>query len=253
LVRVGVVALALLALLALLAACGADGTGTGADNGSITVLAASSLMESFEEIGRRFEAAHPGVDVRFSFDASSKLVQQASAGAPADVLATADEATMQKAVDAGAVGAPIVFAHNRLAILVARGNPNGIGALADLSRPGTVVVLCAADVPCGKLAGVALAKAGVDVQPRSLEPNVKGVVSKVTLGEADAGIVYSTDVKAASDAADGVAIPSQQNVVAAYPIATLQSPPNPPVAAAFVAFVTSRQGRAVLAAAGFEP
>ena len=261
---------ATLALLVLLAGCGssdsptvgagaapasaaAGATTTAALSGRITVLAASSLTESFNEIGRRFKAAHPGVDVTFSFDASSTLVQQASAGAPADVLATADDTTMQKAVDAGAVAPPAVFAHNRLAIIVAKGNPKGIRTLADLARPGLVVVLCAVEVPCGKFAAQALAGANVQVQPKSLEPNVKGVVSKVTLGEADAGIVYSTDVQAAGAQAEGVTIPPGQNVVATYPIATLRSPQNPAVAAAFVTFVRSDEGKAVLAGAGFDP
>jgi molybdate transport system substrate-binding protein len=247
-------------VLLVLAACGSNDTptvtpslpSTVALSGSITVLAASSLTESFNEIGRRFQDSHPGVHVTFSFDASSTLVQQAVAGAPADVLVTADTDTMQKAVDAGAVSAPTVFAHNRLSIIVAKGNPKGIHGLADLSRPGLVVVLCAVEVPCGKFAAQSLAKAGATVTPKSLEPNVKGVVSKVTLGEADAGIVYSTDVKAAGAQAEGVTIPPQQNVVADYPIATLKSTKNAALAAAFVAFVRSGEGTAVLTGAGFD-
>jgi molybdate transport system substrate-binding protein len=243
----------------LLAACGSNDTPTLTPavsrttplSGSITVLAASSLTESFTEIGRRFQDIHPGVHVTFSFDASSTLVQQAIAGAPADVLATADTDTMQKAVDAGTVSAPTVFAHNRLAIIVAKGNPKGIHSLADLSRPGLVVVLCAPDVPCGGFAAQSLAKAGTSVTPRSLEANVKGVVSKVTLGEADAGIVYVTDVTAAGGTAEGVTIPPEQNVVADYPIAILRSTANSAVATMFVAFVRSGEGTNVLAAAGF--
>ena len=251
--------LAVIALL--LSACGAgddapasQGQGPGgALAGSVTVLAASSLTESFTEIGRRFEAAHPGVDVTFSFDASSTLVQQVKAGAPADALATADEASMQQAVDAGAVASPAVFARNRLAVVVARGNPRGIRSLADMARSGLIVVLCAPDVPCGRFGRQVLDRAGVRVAPRSLEPNVKGVVSKVVLGEADAGIVYATDVKAAGDKAEGVDIPPEQNGVASYPIATLRSPRNREVADAFTAFVRSEDGRSVLTAAGFDP
>ena len=257
--RLAAPALAAVAVV-LLVACGSNDTPTVTPpaasttmlSGPITVLAAASLTESFNQIGRRFEDSHPGVHVTFSFDASSTLVQQAAAGAPADVLATADTDTMQKAVDAGAVSAPTVFAHNRLALIVAKGNPKGIHGLADLSRPGLVVVLCAAEVPCGKFAAQSLAKAGANVTPKSLEPNVKGVVSKVTLGEADAGIVYSTDVKAAGDKAEGVAIPPEQNVVADYPIAILRSAANLPGAAAFVAFVRSGEGTAVLTGAGFD-
>ena len=252
----------LLAVVAvLLSACGggddapaaqSEGPG-GALAGSATVLAAASLTESFTEIGRRFEAAHPGVDVTFSFDASSTLVQQVKAGAPADVLATADDATMQQAVDAGAVASPAVFARNRLAIVVARSNPSGIRTVADMARPGLIVVLCAPDVPCGRLGRQVLDRAGARVTPRSLEPNVKGVVSKVVLGEADAGIVYATDVTAAGDKAAGVDIPREENVVASYPIATVHSPRNPAVADAFTAFVRSEEGRSVLTGAGFDP
>ena len=251
-------ALAALAIV-MLGACGSNDTptvtlpaeSTTALSGSITVLAAASLTEPFNEIGRRFEDSHPGVHVTFSFDASSTLAQQAAAGAPADVLATADTDTMQKTVDAGAAGPPNVFAHNRLAIIVAKGNPKGIHGLADLSRPGVVVVLCAAEVPCGKFAAQSLARAGAMVTPKSLEANVKGVVSKVTLGEADAGIVYATDVKAAGDSAEGVAIPPEQNVVADYPISVPRSSKNAGLAESFVAFVRSGEGTAVLTGAGF--
>lgn len=249
-------------LLPLLASCsddspassaglGAEGRNIDTLNGTVTVLAASSLTESFNDMGRRFQTVHPQVSVAFSYGASSTLVAQANAGAPADVLATADEATMAQAVRAGSVTKSEVFARNRLAILVAKGNPKGVRTLADLARPDMVVVLCAAEVPCGKFGAEALAKASVRVTPRSFEANVKGVVSKVTLGEADAGIVYVSDVKAAGDKAEGVTIPDEQNVVANYAIALLKTPQNGPAAAAFVAFVRSDEGKQVLAAAGF--
>jgi molybdate transport system substrate-binding protein len=259
-------ATALLPLLLLLVACGgggdngrtAAGAGTAGGSaagptGSITVFAASSLTEAFNEVGKSFEAATPGTKVTFNYGASSTLVQQVGAGAPADVLATADETTMQQAVAANSVADPAVFAHNRLAILVAKGNPKNIRTLADLARPGLIVVLCAPEVPCGRFGGQALDKAGVSVTPRSLEPNVKGVQSKVTLGEADAGIVYVTDVKAAGTQAEGVTIPDAQNVVAAYPIATVRTSGNRALAAAFVAYVRTGAGREVLAKAGFDP
>ena len=233
---------------------GAGGDGNGnrdAPTGSITVLAAASLTDAFTELGRLFTTSHPGTDVRFSFDASSTLVRQAVNGAPADVLATADEVTMQQARDAGVVSEPRIFARNRLAILVARGNPRRIASLSDLARSDVVVVLCAPDVPCGRSGAQALQRAGVRVEPRSLEPNVRGVVAKITLGEADAGIVYRTDVLAADSAADGVAIPDRLNVVARYPIAALSDAPNPSGAAAFVAFVRAAPGRAILEAHGF--
>ena len=254
--RVGRLTRRIVVLALLLTACGAGDDPpagqAGGPSGSVTVLAAASLTESFTEIGRRFEAANRGVDVTFSFDASSTLVQQVKAGAPADVLATADEATMKQAVNAGTVTSPALFARNRLAIIVARGNPKAVRAITDLARPGLIVVLCAPDVPCGRFGGQILDRAGVRAEPRSLEPNVKGVVSKVVLGEADAGIVYSTDVKAAGDKAQGVDIPLPQNVVASYPIATLRSPRNRTAAEAFTAFVRSEDGQSVLTGAGFD-
>ena len=229
------------------AAGGGDGL-----QGSIAVLAAASLAESFTEIVRRFEAAHPGATVTLSFDASSALVRQVVAGAPADVVATADEATMGQVVDAGLARDPVVFARNRLALVVARGNPEGVASLADLARPGVVVVLCAPEVPCGRLGALALDRAGVRLHPRSLEPNVKAVVARVALGEADAGIVYATDVQAAVPKVSGVDIAPEHNVVASYPIATVASSTRPTLARAFAAFVRSAEGAAVLAASGFD-
>lgn len=238
---------AVLVLAALAAACG--GSGPSGSSGALTVLAAASLTEAFDEIGRRFESAHPDVDVAFSYDASSTLAQQVVSGAPADVLATADEVTMQQA--AQAVDQPAVFARNALAVVVAAGNPEGIRTVADLARPGLVVVLCAEQVPCGRFSGQVLERAGVRVRPRSLEPNVKGVVSKVVLGEADAGIAYATDARAAGRSVEAVPIPEAHNVVATYPIAVVRSAPNRAAATAFVEFVRSARGRSVLESFGF--
>lgn len=243
-------------VLALGTACGGAGQdrpAAGGVTGTITVLAAASLQEPFAELGRRFEARQPGASVRFSFDASSTLARQVEAGAPADVLATADEASMAPVVDAGLVSTPVVFARNRLAILVAPDNPRRVRALTDLGRSDLVVVLCAPEVPCGRLAGAAIDRAGIDVRPRSLEPNVKGVVAKVVLGEADAGIVYATDVRPAGSRAEGVGIPAEHNAVAVYPMATVRAAANPAAAKRFVDLVRSEEGRLVLAAAGFEP
>jgi molybdate transport system substrate-binding protein len=226
---------------------------TAALSGSITVLAASSLTDAFNQIGTQFKAAHPGVNVTFSFGGSATLAQQVNAGAPGDVLATADTDSMQAAVTAGTVAAPTTFAHNLLEIIVAKGNPTGIQSLADLAKPGLIVVLCATSQPCGKYGVQALSTAGVNLTPKSLEPNVSGVVTKVTTGEADAGIVYVTDVKAAADKAAGVPIPPNQNVEATYPIATFKQPQNAGVASAFVAFVRSAPGQAVLSSYGFSP
>lgn len=226
---------------------------SGELSGAVTVLAASSLTESFNDIGRRFQVLHPQVSVSFSFGASSTLVQQVNAGAPADVLAAADGVTMQEAVKAGSVSRPTVFAHNRLTIVVGKGNPKSVRSLADLSRSGMIVVLCAPEVPCGSFAAQVLEKAAVKVTPKSLEANVKAVVSKVTLGEADAGIVYTTDVQAAGTSVEGVAIPDGQNVVAGYPIAAVKRAPDPTLAQAFVEFVLGPDGQDALRSAGFAP
>ena len=242
-------------VVVLAAACGPAGDGAvepGRVRGTITVLAAASLQEPFTELGRLFEDRHPEASVRFSFDASSTLARQVEAGAPADVLATADEASMAPVADAGLVSPPAVFARNRLAILVARGNPLRVGGLADLDRPDLDLVLCAPEVPCGRLAAEVLGRAGVAARPRSFEPNVKGVATKVTLGEADAGIVYTTDVRAAGTKALGIEIPAPENVVTTCPLAAMHAAPNPAAAARFVELVRSDEGRRVLAAAGFE-
>ena len=252
----------LLAAVVLLVACGDDGSGTvsgasaGPDEvtGEVTVLAAASLTGAFTELGKGFEAANPGTRVRFSFAASSALATQVNQGAPADVFAAADTATMDKVVAPGAAGTaspPTTFATNRLEIIVGTGNPKGIRGLADLAAAGVVYVTAGEGVPIGAYARQALDKARVTLTPRSLESDVKGIVTKVTLGEADAGIVYATEVKAAGDKAEGVRIPDDTNVVSTYPIAPLKGGKNPTAAAAFVRYVTSEEGRAVLARFGF--
>ncbi|HTO71066.1 MAG TPA: molybdate ABC transporter substrate-binding protein [Myxococcota bacterium] len=215
---------------------------------AITVFAAASLSESFQALGAAFEAKAHG-HVTFSFGASSLLVTQLQQGAPADVIATADETTLAKAGDL--IGAPRTFARNRLAIAVEKGNPKTVQGLADLARPGLAVVLAAEQVPVGKYGKEALAKAGVTVTPRSLEPDVKAVLNKVALGEADAGIVYATDVTAAQGKVDGVEIPAAQNVSANYPIAVVKKSQSAEAAQAFADFVLSPEGRTVLARYGF--
>ncbi len=165
-------------------------------SGNLTVLAAASLSESFKELGGAFEAAYPGTKVAFSFDSSSALAAQANGGAPADVFASADQSNMKKVTDAGNATGPKVFAHNKLAIIVAKGNPKKVKGLADFGK--VTFVLCAVEVPCGKYGAEALSKAGVKAQPKSFETNVKGVVTKVTTGAVDAGIGYVTDAKAAA-------------------------------------------------------
>jgi molybdate transport system substrate-binding protein len=220
--------------------------------GHLTVFAAASLTGAFGQIGKAFSQANPGATVTFSFDASSALAQQISQGAPADVFASADTTNMDKVTKVGLNGTPpLIFATNRLAIIVAQGNPKGITGVADLDKPGTKVVLCAAQVPCGKYANQMFGKANVKVTPVSLEENVKGVVTKVSSGEADAGIVYTTDVIAAGPSAQSVAIPANINVVARYPIATVKASKHTAADAAFIAYVTGPEGQAILAKYGF--
>ena len=243
---------------AVLISLAAAGCGKGRDDQSgsegprttITVFAAASLTEAFTAVGRQFESAN-GTKVSFSFGASSSLAQQVANGAPADVLATADEQSMRRVADRLAQPA-IVFAHNRLAVVVRRGNPKGIGSLADLARPDVIVVLCAPEVPCGRFGAQATSRAGVEVRARSLEPDVKGVVSKVSLGEADAGIAYVTDIRPAAGQLEEVTIPPEHNVVARYPIAPLRGSKSPESAKAFADFVPSLSGRAALDKAGFQ-
>jgi molybdate transport system substrate-binding protein len=246
------VAAVLLVLALAAAACGST-PGTSASGGphELSVFAASSLTDAFTQLGDRFTAAHPDVKVTFDFAGSNDLVAQLQQGAPADVLATADMANMDKVGEL--TDQPVAFAANKLVIAVEPGNPKRITSLSDLARKDLKVVLAAPEVPAGKYAQAALAKAGVTVKPVSLEVSVKGVVTKVSLGEADAGIVYVTDVKAAKGKLEGVAIPDAENVVATYPIAALESSRYPGDAQAFVDLVLSGGGQKVLADAGFLP
>jgi molybdate transport system substrate-binding protein len=247
-----VLALVLLAAGAvLLPACGAGTTSTNDAPRTLNVFAASSLTEAFTQLGEQFTADHPGVDVVCNFAGSSDLVAQLQQGAPADVLATADDANMSKVGEL--TDQPITFAANKLIIAVEPGNPKHITELADLGRKDLKVVLAAPEVPAGKYAQQALAKAGVTVAPVSLEVSVKGVVTKVSLGEADAGIVYVTDVDAAQGRIEGVAIPADQNVLATYPIAALNDAASPDDAQAFIDLVLSAEGQKVLAGHGFLP
>jgi molybdate transport system substrate-binding protein len=229
-----------------------QGSGGDAGDGGVTVFAASSLTAAFTELGAAFEAANPRTPVTFSFAASSEIAAQVREGAPVDVIATADQSTMATLTEAAAIdGAPRTFATNVATIMVAPGNPAGIDGLEDLADDELIVVLCAPEVPCGSYAARIIANAGVTITPKSLEENVKGVVAKVTLGEADAGIVYRTDVIAAGDAAAGIEIPATVNVVADYPIAAVRNAPNQAGAAAFIEFVISERGQEILASFGF--
>ena len=242
--------LALAALATTALACGSDGSTSSTD--TVTVFAAASLTAAFTEIGEAFTAANPDTEVTFNFAASSALVTQIGEGAPADVFASADVTTMATLTEADNHAAdPVVFTTNLAQIIVAPGNPKGITRVADLADPDLIVVSCAPDVPCGRYAKQIFDTAGVAVTPKSLEENVKAVVAKVTLGEADAGIVYATDVIAAGAKAAGVAIPAEQNVVAQYPIVVTKEAPNPAGGQAFVDFVLSPDGQSILQSFGF--
>ena len=220
--------------------------------GSITVFAGSSLTDAFKNAGDEISKTNPDAHFTFNFGSSSTLATQIINGAPADVFASADEANMQKVVDAKLTdGAATPFVGNRLQIAVAPLNPKRIGGLADLARPDVVLVLAAPTVPAGKYALDALAKAGVTARPVSLEVDVRAVLNKVSLGEADAGIVYVTDVKSAASRVTGVDIPEQHQVLARYPVAVVKDSKNARLARAFVDYLLSPAGQSVLAEFGF--
>jgi len=250
--RVVVAALALA-----LAGCAAQPAGPRTPDadalaGSITVFAAASLSGAFTGLARDFESRHPGTTVALNFAGSSDLATQLTEGAPADVFASADEKNMTKATDAGlGVGEPVDFATNVLEIAVAPGNPDGIDGLADLDDPDVATVVCAPAVPCGSATAAVAAAAGVALSPVSEESSVTDVLGKVASGEADAGIVYVTDVLAAGDTVEGVAIDEADRAVNTYPIVALRGSAEPALARAFVAFVAGPDGRRVLHAAGF--
>ncbi|MER7002505.1 molybdate ABC transporter substrate-binding protein [Dactylosporangium sp. NPDC000555] len=223
--------------------------------GTVTVFAAASLTESFNKIGKDFEAANPGAKVTFNFAGSSALATQINQGAPADVFASAAPANMKTVTDAGnGVDTATTFVKNQLVIAVPKGNPKGVKGLSDLTKPGVKVALCAEQVPCGAAAKKALDAAGVKLTPVTLEQDVKGALSKVKLGEVDAALVYRTDAKAATAAADveGVEFPESAGAINDYPIIVLKNAPNAAGAQAFVAWVLSDKGKSVLSDAGFQ-
>lgn len=241
-----------------LVACSSDGNPSAGPStsttpgvtGTITVFAASSLTDVFEEIATEFEAANPGSNVEFNFAASSQLATQVNEGAPADVLATASTGTMKTVTDAGNnEGDPVVFVKNQLVIAVEKGNPKNIQSLQDLTKPGVTVVLCAEEVPCGAAAKTAIQSANLSITPVSFEQNVRDALGKV--GEADAALVYRTDA-AIDDQVQAVEFAESASAIQSYPIATLKDAPNPEGAAAFVAWVLSDKGAAKLDAFGFQ-
>lgn len=240
------------------AGCGsATGTSTASSsqtsvNGTLTVYAAASLTDSFKTLGATFRASHPGVTIRFNFAGTPTLVTQIEQGAQVDVFASADTTNTDKLkADGYTNGSPQVFAHNKLEIVVAAGNPRGIKGLADLAKPGVIYITEAPTVPAGRYSRQVLARAGVSVTPKSLEADVKSVVSKIELGEADAGIVYTTDVKAAGNKVLGVPIPDSDNIVATYPLVQIKGSPNPTAAKAFIDFVRSATSQSKLESFGF--
>ena len=221
--------------------------------GTVTVFAAASLTESFTRIGKDFEAANPGVAVRFNFAGSSALATQIDQGAPADVFASAAPANMKTVTDAGnGAGTATTFVRNQLVIAVPKGNPKGFNALSQLTNPGVKVAVCAEQVPCGAAAKKALTAAGVTVTPVTQEQDVKAALSKVKLGEVDAALVYRTDARSAAADVDGVEFAESATAINNYPIVALKNAPNPAGAAAFVAYARSGPAQAVLTGAGFQ-
>ena len=243
---------ALAAAALVLAGCGGseEPPGGSAAPSGLTVFAAASLTAAFTELGQQFTTAN-GTRVTFNFAGSQALATQIRQGAPADVFASADLANMAKVEDL--TGTPRNFASNLLEIVVEKGNPRGVEGLGDLAAADLKVVLAAPEVPAGKYAAEVLAKAGVTVRPVSQEDNVKAVVTKVALGEADAGIVYRTDVAAGGGKVEGVELPEDQNVLATYPIATVKATKAQDQAQAFVDLVLSAEGQRVLEQHGFLP
>ena len=236
------------ASLIIAVACGTAVDHRNPASGDLTVFAAASLQPPFDKVATQLQ---PSLHITFNYAGTQILASQLTQGAQADVIASADVAHMTALQNAGLIdGTPTIFAHNRLEIAVEHGNPKGIQTLADLARPGLQVVLADPSVPAGKYAQQAIANAGVKVHPASLEPQVTGVLSKVALGEADAGIVYVSDI-ATGGKVDGIPIPDSQNVIADYPIARLKGARNGAGADAFIAYVLSPQGQAILRAAGF--
>ena len=209
-------------------------------------------MGTFTQLGKQFDAAHPGDTVKFSFGPSSGLATEITSGAPADVFASAAPANMDTVVSAGDASSPHDFAKNTAEIAVPPTNPANVSSVTDLSNPAVKVALCQPQVPCGVVAGEVFKNAGITVKPVTLQPDVKSTLTQVELGSVDAGVVYVTDVMAAGAKVKGVVIPASDNASTLYPIATINSSKQKSVAQAFVAYVLSPTGQKVLSAAGFQ-
>lgn len=246
----------------LLTACGGSPSSSGspsatssapAESGTLTVLAAASLTTSFTKLRDEFQQAHPGVTVKVTYDGSSTLVQQITNGVAADVFASADTANMDKVTKAGLnAGTPQLFARNKLEIAVPPNNPKHIAGFADLAKPGAVVVVCADAVPCGAAALKVEQATGVTITPASKETAVTGVLSKVESGDADAGLVYITDVNSAGGKVKGITFPEADKAINDYPITVLKNAPQPGLAKEFVDFVRGEAGKKELGAVGFQ-
>ena len=249
-------------ILVFLSACASNAPPAVPDDsspqGALTVFAAASLTESFDEIATAFETAHPGVDVLLNFAGSNTLRAQIEQGASVDMFASANAKEMDALVTGGLIteGAPKIFLTNRLVIITPTDNPAGVASFDELAAPGLKLVLAAEEVPVGRYTRLMLDNVGPDFKERVLsnvvsnETNVKQVVAKVQLGEADAGIVYASDAVATPEL-PVIEIPAEWNVLAKYPIATLKDAPQPELADEFVAFVLSQDGQAVLQKWGF--
>ncbi|RZT12529.1 molybdate transport system substrate-binding protein [Kribbella sp. VKM Ac-2569] len=253
--RTAFAVLAAAAALAL-AGCGDDtpaasspSSSSSALSGTVNVFAAASLTGTFTQLGKDFEAAHPGVKVTFNFAGSSALAKQINSGAPADVFASAAPKNMDDVKDKGA---STNFVKNTLEIAVPKGNPGKVTGIKDFADKNKKIAICAAQVPCGAAAAKVFAAVGITAQPDSLEQDVKAALTKVSLGEVDAALVYKTDVLSAKDKVEGIEFPESSKAVNEYPIATLTKAPNPDGAKAFVDYVLSDKGKAVLTAAGFD-
>ena len=243
------------ALGMVIAACGGsrpENSTASEPAGELLVSAAASLTDAFGDVEAAFEAAQPEVDVVLNLGGSSSLREQILEGAPVDIFASANASNMERVVDGGLVyGAPRVFARNVLQVAVPSGNPAGIAGLQDFDREELLIGLCAEAVPCGAFAREALENAEVIAAIDTNEPDVRALLTKIEAGELDAGITYVTDVASTGGSVEGVDITAGFNVVAEYPIASLADAPNAGAAAAFIAFVVSDEGRAILDSHGF--
>jgi molybdate transport system substrate-binding protein len=248
-------------IAAVLAAAAAAGCSSGTSSpsaspasstGTITVFAAASLTESFTQLGKQFEAAHPGDTVKFSFGPSSGLAEQITSGAPADVFASAAPGNMDDVVSAGDASSPQNFAKNTMEVATPPDNPGNVESVKDLADDSVKVALCQPQVPCGVVAAEVFKNVGITVKPVTLQPDVKSVLTQVETGNVDAGMVYVTDVQAAGSKVNGVTIPASDNASTLYPIATINSSKHKSIAQAFMNYVLSPAGQQVLKAAGFE-